>query len=75
MSHLTDDYYTVDQFAAIHGVHRKTVYRWVRRGVAPKHEVLGRMIWIEKKDAAGWKLRDERCRGDKKSMRGRKNLL
>lgn len=60
MSQIIDDYYTVDQFAAIKKVHQKTVYRWIRQGIAPKHELLGRMYWIEKKDAAKWTLRDGR---------------
>jgi predicted site-specific integrase-resolvase len=55
MSLLNQDYYTAHQFAAIHGVHPKTVYRWVRAGIAPAHEMLGRMHWFEKKAADAFK--------------------
>jgi predicted DNA-binding transcriptional regulator AlpA len=51
MSLITQDYYTADQFALMQDVHVKTVYRWVRKGIAPKNEMLGRMLWFEKKAA------------------------
>jgi hypothetical protein len=51
MSLLDQDYYTAHQFAALQNVHPKTVYRWVRDGIAPENETLGRMLWFEKKAA------------------------
>jgi excisionase family DNA binding protein len=55
MSLIQQDYYTVEEFAAIQKVHHKTVYRWVKDGLAPKHELLGRMYFFEKAAANAWK--------------------
>ncbi len=53
--HLNNqDYYTVAEFSGMQGVHKKTVYRWVREGIAPAHEMIGKMYWFEKKAAEAW---------------------
>lgn len=54
MSLITQDYYSALEFAALQKVHVKTVYRWVKLGIAPQNEQLGRMLWFEKKAANAW---------------------
>ena len=54
MSLINQDYYSAFEFAAKQKVHVKTVYRWVKQGVAPTNELLGRMLWFEKKAADAW---------------------
>jgi len=63
MSLITRDYYTADEFATLKGAHVKSVYRWVKNGNAPEHEMLGRMLWFAKKAADAWQ---KPARGRKK---------
>lgn len=51
---INEDYYTAFEFADLQNVHVKTVYRWVKQGIAPENEMFGRMLWFEKKAANVW---------------------
>jgi hypothetical protein len=54
MTLINNDFYTVDQVAAIHKASTKSVYRWVKSGLLPA-ETAYRMLWIDKKTAHEFK--------------------
>lgn len=54
MSLISNDFYRADELAKLKQVHVKTVYRWIKAGVAPPHESFAGMYWFHKKQAETW---------------------
>jgi hypothetical protein len=55
MSPISKDYINAAEFAKQQNVHVKTVYRWVKNGEAPDHEIFAGMFWFGKKAASGFR--------------------
>jgi predicted site-specific integrase-resolvase len=54
MSLISKDFYNAEELAKLKGVHVKSVYRWIRAGVAPPYETFAGMYWFHKKQAEAW---------------------
>jgi excisionase family DNA binding protein len=63
MTLINNDYYTVAEVAALHGVSEKSVRRWIKSGGLAA-ETYRRMLWIDKKTAEAF-TKPKRGRGDK----------
>lgn len=62
MSLIINDFYTADEVAKVYGVNKKTVYRWLDRGLLTSLKEHG-LIWIGKEQLQSF---DRPRRGRKK---------
>jgi predicted DNA-binding transcriptional regulator AlpA len=51
MSLITQDFYTAQELAELKGVTLRSVYSWIKKGLAPRHEKLGGLYWFYRKEA------------------------
>ena len=65
MSMISQDFYTVDELAALQNVCKNTVYNWVLYGKAPPYERFRGALWFYKKSAHDF-IKPKRGRRKKK---------
>lgn len=54
MSMILKDFYPASEFASMKGRSLKSVYRWVKQGIAPDFENIGGMYFFYKTPADKW---------------------